>query len=102
MAKANSADCGRREGKIMRKTMLALVALGSIYVAGSSPAAAFDYPYCLTSQKDGTDCSYSTYHQCVTSASGRGADCIVNPVVAFAQQYPQPPRQRRARRASDY
>ena len=87
----------------MRCIILALLAVGSISVAGSGPAAAsYAYPYCIQSQLDGTDCSYSSYGQCMASASGRGVVCIVNPIVAFAQQYPQPQPQRRARRVYNY
>ncbi len=88
----------------MRGAILALLAFGSISVACPSPAAAsaWEYPYCLQSQIDGTDCAYSSYNQCMISASGRGAECIVNPTVAFGQQYQPPQRQRRGRRNRDY
>jgi hypothetical protein len=93
----------------MRRIVLALLAVGSISVAASSSAKAsflypspHTYPYCIQSQIDGSDCSYPSYEACMASASGRGVECIVNPIVAFAQQYPEPypqPRQRRARRS---
>jgi hypothetical protein len=95
----------------MRRIILALLAVGSISVAGSGSAKAsylypssYTYPYCIQSQLDGTDCSYPSYGACLASASGRGVECIVNPIVAFAQRYPSgpPPRQRRARRGYDY
>jgi hypothetical protein len=87
----------------MRCIILALLAVGSISVAGSTPAAAsYVYPYCLQGQIDGTDCSFSSYDQCMASASGRGVECIVNPIVAFAQQNQQPQPQRRARRSYNY
>ena len=62
----------------MRNAMLAILALSAATVAtvaGSSPAAAYDYPYCLQGRGIGIpgDCSYSTYGQCMASASGRGA-----------------------------
>ena len=62
----------------MRNAMLAILALSAATVAtvaGSSPAAAYDYPYCLQGRGIGIpgDCSYSTYAQCMASASGRGA-----------------------------
>jgi Protein of unknown function (DUF3551) len=86
----------------MRSTILALLAVGAISAAGSSPAAAFDFPYCADSLVEGRLCIFSSYDQCQASASGRGASCIVNPIVAFGQQSPQPPRDRRARRIYDY
>ena len=63
----------------MRNAMLAILALsaaGAATVAGSSaPAAAYDYPYCIQGRgyRHPGDCSYSTYGQCMASASGRGA-----------------------------
>jgi hypothetical protein len=86
----------------MRRTILAVLALGTISVAGSSPAAAFDYPYCLQWRVEGTRCEYTSYNQCMATASGLGAGCILNPILAFAERYPQAPRQRRARRVYDY
>jgi hypothetical protein len=67
----------------MRCIILALLAVGSVSMAGSGPAAAAApvYPYCIQSQIDGTDCSYTTYEQCAASASGRGVDCVINPIV---------------------
>ena len=75
----------------MRTAMLALLALSSATVAtiaGNSPAAAYDYPYCLQGRGIGIpgDCSYTSYNQCMASASGRAAYCNINPRVAFGQQ----------------
>jgi hypothetical protein len=75
----------------MRNAMLAILALSAATVAtvaGSSPAAAYDYPYCLQGRGIGTpgECSYSSYAQCMASASGRALYCNVNPRVAFGQQ----------------
>ena len=75
----------------MRTAMLALLALSSATVgtiAGNSPAAAYDYPYCLQGRGVGVpgDCFYTSYSQCMASASGRGLYCNINPRVAFGQQ----------------
>ncbi len=75
----------------MRNAMLAFLALSAAtvtMVAASSPAAAYDYPYCLQGRGIGVpgDCSYSSYSQCMASASGRALYCNVNPRVAFGQQ----------------
>jgi hypothetical protein len=69
-------------------------------MAGSAPAAAGDYPWCVQGKEIGYpgDCSYSTYQQCQASASGRYASCGVNPLVAFQQQ--QQPRRTRASRGT--
>ena len=86
---------------MMRSAMLAVLALSAAaiaMVAGSSPAAAYDYPYCVQGRGVGVpgDCSYSTYAQCMASASGRGLYCNINPRVAFGQQ------PRRGRTYRDY
>jgi hypothetical protein len=67
--------------------MLALVSAGAATVAGSVPAAAYDYPWCAQGWGVGIpgDCSYQTYRQCVASASGRDLSCNINPRVAFSQ-----------------
>src|SRR6266513_2118496 len=75
----------------MRNTMLVtlvLAAAGAATIAGSGPAAAIDYPYCVQGRGVGIpgDCSYSSYAQCLASASGRGLYCNLNPRVAFGQQ----------------
>jgi hypothetical protein len=74
----------------MRNTILAtlvLVAAGATTIAGTGPAAAVDYPYCVQGRGVGVpgDCSYTSYGQCMASASGRGLYCNVNPRVAFRQ-----------------
>lgn len=76
----------------MRATGLALLAAGMITVAASHPAEARDYRYCLTTPNYGYpgDCSYDSYAQCRASASGRYADCNLNPRLLFNE--PPPPR----------
>jgi hypothetical protein len=86
----------------MRNTMLAALALSAATVAsvaGSSPAAAYDYPYCLQGRGIGVpgECAYATYEQCLASASGRALYCNINPRVAFGQL-----PQRRMRVYRDY
>lgn len=77
----------------MRKLILALMGLtaaGAASVATSAPAAAFDYPWCVVGRDMGYpgDCSYTSYAQCMASASGRYAYCNINPRVAFGQGVP--------------
>ena len=86
----------------MRKTILTAVTLSAAAIATmatSSPAAAYDYPWCVQGRGVGVpgDCSYSSYDQCMASASGRALYCNVNPRVAFGQQ-----QQRRMRVYRDY
>jgi Protein of unknown function (DUF3551) len=90
----------------MRFAMLGLLGLmsaGAVMTAGASPAAAFDYPYCLQGQEWGMpgECSYPSYEACQAAASGRGLSCNINPRVAF-QQPPQPDPRRYGRRHPDY
>lgn len=73
---------------MMRNAMLAILALlsaGAATLAGPTPAAAYDYPWCIQGRGWGIpgDCSYRTYAQCMATASGRDVYCNVNPRVAF-------------------
>jgi len=98
--------------EIMRKMVLTAVALigaGFASVAGTAPAAAFDYPWCVQGRGVGYpgDCSYQTFDQCRASASGRNASCGVNPRAAFGQSgrpsvYVDMPPPRRVHRYSYY
>jgi hypothetical protein len=89
----------------MRKALLAgmtILAAGIATLAGSAPAAAIDYPWCVQGREVGYpgDCSYTTYQQCQASASGRYAYCAQNPIVAFQQQQLQQTRRARAPRGT--
>ena len=68
--------------------VLGVLAAGAATLAGSAPAAAYDYPYCVQGRGVGIpgDCSYRTYSQCLASASGRGLYCNINPRAAFNKQ----------------
>jgi Protein of unknown function (DUF3551) len=87
----------------MRNAMLAILTLAAAAAAtaaGTSPAAAYDYPYCVQGRGVGYpgDCAYATYGQCMASASGRAVYCGINPRVAFGQQQ----QQRRGRYYREY
>ena len=64
--------------------ILILVTVGSL----SQAAAAADR-YCLQGRRWGFpgNCQFSTYRQCVATASGTDAGCGINPTYLFA--YPQ-------------
>ena len=84
----------------MRNASLAIAALlaaGAATLAVPTPAAAVDYPWCVQGRGIGIpgDCSYTSYGQCMASASGRGLYCNVNPRAAFG-------RERRGRVYRDY
>jgi hypothetical protein len=80
---------------IMRNAMLAILAIlallatGTAATAGSVPAYAYEYPWCVMGGELGAsgDCSYSTLGQCQASASGRwNLYCAENIRVLFARQ----------------
>ena len=72
----------------MRSLALATLAIGA---ASMGPAAAqtYDpaYPVCLHKYGPATyyECSYTSLPQCNASASGRAAQCVINPYFASAQ-----------------
>ena len=78
-------------------TIAALLLAGAATLAGATPAAAIDYPWCVQGRGVGIpgDCSYTSYNQCMASASGRGLYCGVNPRAAYG-------RERRGRVYRDY
>jgi hypothetical protein len=72
----------------MRNMMLAILAVlaaGAATMAGATPAAAYDYPWCIQGGGWGVpgDCSYRSYAECMATASGRRVYCNINPRVAF-------------------
>jgi len=73
----------------MRCLLFAAVsAVAVLAAAGSYPAAAQDYPYCLKGADWGWPglCHFWTYQQCLATASGTRSYCGINPLVAFARQ----------------
>ena len=79
----------------------ALVILTVAMVLAATPAHAqtYDpaYPVCLHKYGPATyyECRYTSLPQCNASASGRAAQCVINPYFASAQA---PPDYRRHRR----
>ena len=73
-----------------RHLFAAVSAAVLLTVAGSDPAAAQGYPYCLTGGDWGWPglCYFSTYGQCMASASGTRTYCEIDPHYAFAAQRP--------------
>lgn len=63
----------------MRKIIIAILLLGVAVTFGSSQAdARRGYAYCLKNSPGPGDCKYSSYRQCMASASGTGAICVRN------------------------
>jgi hypothetical protein len=73
--------------KVIQKKMMtpALIASSAFaFVALSSPAAEAGpiVPYghvCLDYDEGGTDCGFTSYSQCLATASGIGAECYAAP-----------------------
>jgi hypothetical protein len=77
----------------MRILALVIVGFAMLWSAGSAKAQTFDpkYPVCMHVFGAPTyyECRFMSLAQCAQSASGRGAQCIVNPYVANAYQAPR-------------
>jgi hypothetical protein len=86
----------------MRIPALAILTMVIGSMATPAWAQTYDprYPVCLqVSTIDGShiDCAYYSLAQCAVSASGRAAECLVNPYFAGRQAPAEPSR--RPRRA---
>jgi hypothetical protein len=81
----------------MRRALEALMLCCAASLTGALPAAARDYPFCIKGCDFGGsrgDCSFSSYQQCLATASGRDAWCAENPLFsAKAEQRPDRSRQ---------
>jgi hypothetical protein len=66
----------------VRKACWALILCCTASLSGALPAAAGDGPFCIKGCDFGGgagDCNFSTYQQCLATASGRDATCAANP-----------------------
>jgi hypothetical protein len=71
---------------LARSLALALLAIATVSIAGEARAQTYDpaYPVCLQVYQGGMtdyyfECGYTSMPQCQASASGRAAQCVVNP-----------------------
>jgi hypothetical protein len=82
----------------MRNLALAILALATVAVAGPAAAQRYDptYPVCLHVYGPVTyyECNFTSLAQCAATASGRSAQCEINPY--FANAGGRHPRQRPA------
>ena len=75
----------------MRIAALAILAMATVLTATPASAQTYDpkYPVCLQIYQGIADfyyeCAYTSLAQCNMSASGRSAQCIVNPYYADAK-----------------
>jgi len=85
----------------MRILTWAVVAIAAASMTRSARAQTYDpkYPVCLQIYQGYTDyyfeCGYTSMPQCQASASGRSAQCVVNPYYAG-------PKRREQKRRRDY
>jgi hypothetical protein len=87
----------------MRIPALAILTTVMIWTAAPTLAQTYspDYPVCLQvyGERGGyIECAYTSLPQCDQSASGRAAQCVINPYFASAQ-LPREPHYRRHPRA---
>jgi hypothetical protein len=74
----------------MRGLALAILAIGAASIAGPAAAQTYapGYPVCLHVYGPATyyECRYTSLPQCNASASGRAAQCVINPYFAGAEE----------------
>ena len=78
--------------RILTLAVLAIPAIAAVSAASPAGAQTYDprYPVCLQVYQGWNDyyyeCGYTSIAQCNASASGRTAQCIVNPYYAGGKQ----------------
>lgn len=80
---------------------LAALAIAAVSLAGPARAQTYDpaYPVCLQIYQGGIadyyfECAYTSIPQCQASASGRAAQCVVNPYYGKGKVVPRKKRVR--------
>ena len=82
----------------MRILTLAILTIAAVSATPSARAQTYDpkYPVCLQVYKGRNDyyfeCGYTSLEQCNWSASGRAAQCVVNPYYEGGKRRGQKPR----------
>jgi hypothetical protein len=85
---------------VMRGALLALIVGCAASATVAMPASANDYRYCIRGCDFGAglgDCIFTSYQQCLASASGRVATCAENPYFSAKAEL-TPDRSRMSRR----
>jgi hypothetical protein len=74
----------------MRSLALAILTIATVAVTGPAAAQTYarGYPVCLHVYGPVAyyECSYTSLQQCNASASGRPAQCMLNPYMASAEE----------------
>ena len=85
----------------MRIPALAILAIAAASAAAPAQAQTYDpdYPVCLHvyGRVSYYECTYTSLPQCNATASGRSAQCVINPYFAHASQAPSARRYKRYR-----
>ena len=84
----------------MRVPVLSILIVATVLAAAPAAAQTYDpaFPVCLHVYTRGAnyyECRYTSIPQCNAAASGRSAQCIVNPYFAGPGEPPIYPRHRR-------
>lgn len=85
----------------LRSLALAALAIATVSLAAPARAQTYDpnYPVCLQIYQGGMtdyyfECAYTSLPQCQASASGRAAQCVVNPYYGKGKVVPRKKRVR--------
>jgi Protein of unknown function (DUF3551) len=85
--------------RIAALAISAILAISTVLAAAPAQAQTYDpnYPVCLHQYGPVSyfECNYTSLPQCAASASGRPAQCVLNPYFANARETPSAPRHRR-------
>ncbi len=70
----------------MRSLFLTIVAFATILATGATPVSAGEYRYCLHGDDYASagECAFTSYQQCMATASGRTAYCEIEHYLAHA------------------
>jgi hypothetical protein len=88
----------------MRTATLTILWIATVLTASPARAQTYDpaYPVCLQAYQGWNDyyfeCAYTSLPQCNASASGRAAQCVVNPYYVARKTPPVPTRRHRRAR----
>jgi hypothetical protein len=89
MFKGRRARARRRELKQKKEVAVRLIGIAAVgfLIAGSVPAMARDYPWCVQEPGFGgsLSCRFASYQQCQATVSGQGGGCTQNPAMAYGQ-----------------
>jgi hypothetical protein len=90
----------------MRNIVLIALAVSGLALSGAHPAHAVGtrYPFCIQGNEFPglSNCTFTSYDQCMATASGRFLTCVANPYFAGGTDDPYAYRNRHHRLPPDY